>query len=112
MGTAIPVAPKVATALAEYRRGLEALYGERLSRVILFGSRARGEARPDSDIDVVVVLRGDLDVGEEIERTSYLHQEICLEHELVVGPIFLSERDFQERRSPLLGNIRREGIEY
>ena len=86
MGTAIPVAPNVAAALAEYRRG-----------------RTR--------ISTYWWLRGHVDVGDEIERTSYLHQDICLEHELVIGPIFLAEQDFRERRSPFLGNIRKEGIE-
>ena len=35
---------------------LEELYGENLERVVLFGSRARGDARPDSDYDVAVFL--------------------------------------------------------
>jgi uncharacterized protein len=35
--------------LARFRAAVARLYGDRLERVVLFGSRARGEARPDSD---------------------------------------------------------------
>jgi predicted nucleotidyltransferase len=43
--------------LRRFRTALEALYGDRIERVVLFGSRARGEARDDSDYDVAVFLR-------------------------------------------------------
>ena len=43
--------------LTRFRAALDALYGSRLERVVLFGSRARGEARQDSDYDVAVFLR-------------------------------------------------------
>jgi len=42
--------------LDELKERLSAAYGERLHAVVLFGSEARGDARPDSDIDVLVVL--------------------------------------------------------
>ncbi|MBV5347741.1 nucleotidyltransferase domain-containing protein, partial [bacterium] len=46
--------------LSKFRAALDALYGERIERVVLYGSRARGDARPDSDYDVAVFLE-DLD---------------------------------------------------
>lgn len=45
----------------DLRRYVEALgrhFGERLVSVVLFGSRARGEARSESDIDMLIVVRG------------------------------------------------------
>jgi len=51
-------AAQLDTILREFRQGLEDIYGARLVRVVLFGSQARDEAEPDSDIDVMVVLRG------------------------------------------------------
>jgi predicted nucleotidyltransferase len=48
----------VAPLLAAYRGLLEARFGERLLELVLFGSRARGDAEPDSDIDVCVVISG------------------------------------------------------
>lgn len=44
-------------ALADARHRLGVLYGDRLHRVVLYGSRARGDAAPDSDVDVLVVLK-------------------------------------------------------
>jgi uncharacterized protein len=55
---------KLATILAELRRHLEALYGPRLVHLVLYGSQARGDAEPSSDIDVLVVLQGPVDSGE------------------------------------------------
>jgi predicted nucleotidyltransferase len=49
---------KLQTILTELRRRFEALYGERLVRMVLFGSQAREDAELGSDIDVLVVLKG------------------------------------------------------
>ena len=61
---------RLKTILAELRSRFEALYGDRLVKLILYGSQARGDAEPDSDIDVLVVLKGPVQVGTEIERGS------------------------------------------
>ncbi len=44
--------------LAKFRAALAEMYGDRLECVALFGSRARGDAQPDSDYDVAVFLNG------------------------------------------------------
>jgi uncharacterized protein len=44
---------KLETILAQLRSQFETLYGDRLVQTILFGSQARGDARPDSDIDAL-----------------------------------------------------------
>jgi hypothetical protein len=43
--------------LTRLRRALDALYGGRIERVVLFGSRVRGDAGEDSDYDIAVFLR-------------------------------------------------------
>ena len=60
------------TILAELRQQLEAVYGSRLVKLVLFGSQARGDAEPGSDIDVLVVLKGPVKPGEEISRTGQM----------------------------------------
>jgi predicted nucleotidyltransferase len=47
-------------ALEKLKRRLRRRFGDRLQRLVLFGSRARGDHRPESDADVAVVLRGRL----------------------------------------------------
>ena len=49
--------PIVDPVLTRFRAAVDALYGDRVERVVLFGSRARGDARPDSDYDVAVFLK-------------------------------------------------------
>jgi predicted nucleotidyltransferase len=47
---------KIHPMLRELKRSLIAFYGPRLKKIVLFGSYARGEATPDSDMDVLIVL--------------------------------------------------------
>ena len=96
--------------LHEFRDGLERIYGCRLARVVLFGSQARDEAEPDSDIDVMLVLRGAVDPHKEVQRLSSFTSGLSLWHDVVVSCVYLSEDDFHNQQSPLMLNVRREGV--
>jgi uncharacterized protein len=96
--------------LSEFRAYLEQEYGDRLAQVILFGSQARGDAQPDSDVDVLIVLHGLVDIGVEIERTSQFIGALCLNNNIVISRIFTSSSCFQTENAPLFKNVRREGI--
>lgn len=64
--------------LTRFRAALRKIYGERIERVVLFGSRARGDARPDSDYDVLVFLK-DFDMAsrhKEMGRISEITADI------------------------------------
>jgi len=76
----------------------------------LYGSHARGESRSDSDIDVLIVLRGNFDYFKMVEKTSHLTAELSLENDTVISCVFVTLEDYNQRRAPLLINIRREGI--
>lgn len=102
-----PLPPGLVPAL---RAGLARLYGERLARAVLFGSYARGEATPESDLDVLVVLRGEVDRAAEAWRLSELTLELYA-FDLSVSFVVMEEETFLRGDWPLLTNVRREGIE-
>jgi predicted nucleotidyltransferase len=103
--------PPVRAALREAKAGLERLYGDRLVRVVLFGSQARGDAHDESDVDVLVVLRGDYSVYEEIKRTSSIVMGASLRHQVALSFVHFSAAEYDSLYHPLMMNIRQEGIE-
>jgi uncharacterized protein len=96
--------------LRDLRSRLEALYGERLEKLILYGSQARGDAEPDSDIDVLVVLRGQVNEVAEIERTGNIMSDLSLQYKTVLSGVWVSREEYQKSKMPLLRNINREGV--
>jgi predicted nucleotidyltransferase len=96
--------------LQELRHGLDGIYGRRLAALVLFGSQARNEAASDSDIDVLVVLRGKVNPGLEIQRLSPFTSKLMLKHEVVIACAYISNEDFETEQSPLMLNVRREGV--
>ena len=101
---------KIGRVLQELRIELESIYGPRLTSVILFGSQARGDAAPASDIDVLVVLAGNVEPGKEIARTGRAVAALSLKFDLVISCIFISAERYSREQTPLLLNIRNEGV--
>jgi predicted nucleotidyltransferase len=101
----------VRQALAEARRRLEALYGDRLVHVVLYGSQARGDARPDSDVDVLVILKEPVNVLAELKQLTPLKLGLLERYDEYITFQPFTEWEYRERRSPLMINVRREGIE-
>jgi len=101
----------ITSILNELKQELKELYGDRLVKLILFGSHARGEAHHDSDIDLLIVLKNNISQFQEIRNMSELRVRMLLEHDELVSIIPMSEEDFRTRNVALLRNIRKEGIE-
>ncbi len=101
---------RVKAAIKEFKESIEKLYGGRLKKVILYGSHARGEAREDSDIDLAIVLEGDVVPGEEIDRMVDIITEVNLKYNVLISAYPVSEEDYANVNSPLLINLRREGV--
>ncbi len=97
-------------ALRQLKRELEALYGERLKGLYLFGSRARGDAEPDSDVDVAVVLDDVQSVLAEIRRMSEVGSRISLQLDLNVSLIPVDSASWATGASLFLRNVAREGM--
>ena len=99
----------VDAALRQFRVALAAAYGDRLERVVLFGSRARGDARPDSDYDVAVFIR-DLDTWfDELVRLAEIGTDVLLETGAVISAKPFDARTY-DGPLPLMREIRREGV--
>ncbi|MCK4765993.1 MAG: nucleotidyltransferase domain-containing protein [Candidatus Aminicenantes bacterium] len=78
----------------------------------LFGSTARGESREFSDIDVLVLFPGEVDISLE-ERIFDAAFEVGLEYDIVFGVIVYSHDFWETPRAkvmPLYENIQQEGI--
>lgn len=90
---------------------LRKLYGENLSRVILYGSKARGDATDASDIDILVVLKKYEKWDKEFEKVFEIKYPICFENDLLITTVITTEDEYLNRKTPLLLNVRREGIE-
>jgi predicted nucleotidyltransferase len=97
--------------LHELKKGLVEIYGDQLKAVYLFGSFARGEGRlPDSDIDVMIVLKDEFDYWKEDRRSSDLVAALSLEHDVLISTKLVSEKKYMESRMPLYINVRKEGV--
>ncbi len=103
--------PRLKPILDELRETLDAHYGERLSKLVLFGSQARGDAEEDSDIDVLVVLAGEVNEPDELDATSKLTADLSLKFDTVVSCVFMAEQRYLSHKSSLLLNVRREGVQ-
>jgi uncharacterized protein len=96
--------------LSELQKHLSNLLGNRLVGIYLFGSRARGDQRADSDVDVLVVLNGDFHPFDLIEETGNLVASLSLQFDLVISLAFVSRERFENENSPFMLNVRREGV--
>ena len=96
--------------LEQFKRQIGQLYGERLKKVILYGSFARQEGTDDSDIDLAVVLEGEVNPIDEIDRMIDVVFEINLANNVLISIYPVSEEKYRTVNSPLLVNLRREGI--
>ena len=96
--------------LRRIRTSLCAIYGDRIERLVLFGSRARGDASEASDYDVAVFLQDLTDRWCEFHRLADLRTDILAE-----TGAFLEARPFRagsyRARTPLMHEIRRDGVD-
>ena len=107
MTTAVTTADPV---LARYRAALTALYGDRIERVVLFGSRARGDATPDSDYDVALFFKDLTDTWQEIDRLVELQVAMLDATGADIHTMPFPAQGWVER-TPLMHEIRKDGVD-
>ena len=93
-----------------FRATLDEVYGERIERMILFGSRARGDARSDSDYDIAVFLRQPDELWSELGHLSRITIDILLDTGAVISAKPFPAGAYREP-SPLMREIRADGLD-
>lgn len=97
--------------LARLKRELETLYGARLKQVLLYGSRARGDHRDDSDYDVLVVLEGPFQWWNEVKRLGNISWTVAVD---TGGTTMLSLKpvtpDDLLKRTGFMHNVRLDAV--
>ena len=107
MATQAPIDP----ILKRFRAAVDEMYGNRVARVVLFGSRARGDAQPDSDYDVAVFLRDMPDRMADMYRLADLSTAILEETGEFIHVMPYRAAMYNDERMPLMHEIRAEGID-
>ncbi len=97
--------------LLRFRAAVSEAYGSRIERVVLFGSRTRGEAGQDSDYDVAVFLRDMPDRMAEVNRLADLSTAILYETGEFVHAMPYCANSYDDERMPLMHEIRAHGID-
>ena len=96
--------------LTRLHAALTGLYGSRLERVLLFGSRARGDAQPQSDYDIAVFLDPLPDRWAELDQLADLRVRFLDEMGVFVDAKPYAAGTLRDA-TPLMHEIRREGLE-
>jgi predicted nucleotidyltransferase len=96
------IRPEILTLLTPLQEYLQQEYQDRLDLMILFGSQARGDSTPTSDVDVLIVLQDPVDASTELDRTSQFIAHLCLEHNMLISRLFMPRSRFEAENSPFL----------
>ncbi|OGO33513.1 MAG: hypothetical protein A2Z16_14630 [Chloroflexi bacterium RBG_16_54_18] len=103
---------KIKKILQELKHGLSEILGERLEAVYLYGSHARGEAWAGSDVDVLILIRGEFDFYSLMDTTSDLAWELSLENDVVISRVFMPAEKYWNGKTPFILNIQCEAISF
>ncbi len=79
-----------------------------ISRIILFGSRARGDWRKDSDWDILIVVNKELTRDEKIEFSHLIRKKLA--EELIPCDVLIKSEKEVEERKKVIGSIIRTAI--
>ena len=96
--------------LTEIKRRLVAAHGRRLRGVVLYGSEARGEARPDSDLDLLVLLDGPIDYGKDLRTNIDALYDLVLSLERPISAKPVDVAAYEAARYPLYRHAKTAGL--
>ncbi len=102
--------PNLANILEQLRNHFQENYQDNLANVILFGSQARGDAAPDSDIDILVLLKNPFDTYRENKANSQFIADLCLQYDTVISCFLMNLDAWQNTNNAFTRNVRQEGV--
>ena len=97
--------------LQRFRDAIADAYGDRIERIVLFGSRARGDARPDSDYDIAIFLKDLSNRWQEIRRIVDIEQAIRDDTGVDIYTMPYPAGSWRDPASPLMYEIRKDGLD-
>jgi uncharacterized protein len=101
---------KLKKTLKYLKQELITIYNKDLASVILYGSQARNDFTDNSDIDILILLNNETKPIEEIRKINSILSNISLKFNWLISCVFMSKKRYKKEKSPLVLNIKKEGI--
>ena len=99
--------------IEQYVEAVKKIYGSHVRQIILYGSYARGDFRPDSDVDIMILLdMSDLELKAYAQQLSYMTYDFNMDNDLDIKPIAKSEAHFKKWivNYPFYSNVHKEWV--
>lgn len=91
----------------------QSVYGNDVVRIILYGSYARGDNQPDSDIDIAAIVHGERALlQEKLKKVWDASSDLELDYGVIVSPTVIPQEEFERFKDdlPYYRNIQNEGV--
>jgi predicted nucleotidyltransferase len=96
--------------LKRFRAAVTEIYSDRVERVVLFGSRARGDAKPNSDYDIAVFIKDAGSFGDDSARLGAVGTDILLDMGAVISATPFPAGAYRERTG-FMHELRKDGLD-
>ena len=96
--------------LKRFRVAVDEVYGDRMERVVLYGSRARGDHQPDSDYDIAVFIKDSGTLTEDLDKLASLTTAILLDTGAVISAKPFHAGAYRARTA-FMHDLRKDGLD-